>query len=358
MAARSGISWTDHSFAPWHGCTKVSVGAKGACALCYAENLDDLRFHRVRFGNFPRLRSPQSTWDEPRAWNRKAAKDGVRRFVFCSHLSDVFDNQVDPTWRADLFLLIHETPNLIWLLLTKRPQNIVKLGPDPAAWPRNAAIGCTVVTQAEADRDVPVLLAAKAALGPAFAFLSCEPLMEAVDLSEWLFGRAGGPCAECPLDADCWCGWQGRHTLDGEAGIGWVIAGGETDQGKQRARPSNPDWFRQLRDQCAAAGVPFHFKQWGSWLPGQNEVFPGFPDPRGHERWVARFQDRTDPAPTAGFGHRDVSSAALKGGKYLLFGQRPYGPGVGYFTMHIGAKRAGRHLDGVLHDARPEVARG
>ncbi len=133
MAERSAISWTDHSFAPWHGCTKVSNGPRGACAHCYAENLDDTRFHKVKFGNHPRQRSPESTWAQPRAWNRKAAKAGTRPFVFCSHLSDVFDNQVDPTWRADLFLLIHETPHLVWLLLTKRPQNILKMA--PGMWP-------------------------------------------------------------------------------------------------------------------------------------------------------------------------------------------------------------------------------
>lgn len=238
MAERSAIAWTDHSFAPWHGCTKVSTGPLGACVGCYAENIDVTRFKKVEgFGNFPRVRAPDSTWKQPRAWDRKAAAAGEQRFVFCSHLSDVFDNQVDPTWRADLFLLMHETPHLIWLLLTKRPQNILKLGWPAHIWPKNAAIGCTVVTQEEANRDVPVLLYAKQQLNPAFAFLSCEPLMGPINLRE---------AHQAPIRLPR---------------VDQVIAGGETNQGKHRARDSDEAWFRDLRDQCAAAGVPFFMKQ-------------------------------------------------------------------------------------------------
>jgi len=257
MGDTTAISWCDATFNGWIGCTEVSVGEKGACVGCYARELA-ARYGMAEWGNHPRHRTSAANWRKPLIWNRKAERDGTRPFVFCSSLADVFDNQVPPEWRRDLFDLIRATPHLTWLLLTKRPQNIVKLFCDTfigfgrsTAWPTNAAIGCTVVTQEEADRDVPVLLRAKATLSPAFAFVSMEPLLSAVDLRH-LFSfcpehdYAGGFCVgPCPS----------RVRLD------WTIVGGETDQGKHKARMMDPDWARSLRDQCRVAGVPFHLKQ-------------------------------------------------------------------------------------------------
>jgi protein gp37 len=238
----SHISWTDATFNPWIGCTKVSVGDKGACELCYAEALS-ARYGFAQWGNHPRKRTSEANWRKPLAWDRRAAKEGMRPFVFCASLADVFDNQVDPMWRFDLFELIKATPNLTWLLLTKRPQNIMHLfrealhllpGGEEANWPFNAAIGFTAVTQLEIDRDSKHALAAYHTLKPAFLFCSGEPLMEAMDIPPGLLALGD------------------RF---------WMISGGETDQGGRRARPSHPDWFRSLRDQCAAAGVTFHMKQ-------------------------------------------------------------------------------------------------
>jgi protein gp37 len=278
MAEHSHISWTDHSFAPWFGCTKVSVGPKGACENCYAEHLTVTRFGKAWWGpHAERVRSAASTWKRPLAWDRKAARDGTRPFVFCSHLSDVFDNQVDPAWRLDLFTLIAETPHLTWLLLTKRPQNIARLFSEacletraddsPASdwWPRNAAIGCTIVTQSEANRDVPHLLDA-GIVNPAFTFLSMEPLLGPVDLTR-IPGYAACPNydalaglgREDPDYSNDWWGCRGPR-------IDWVITGGETDQGGRNARPSNPDWFRSLRDQCQSAGRAYQHKQNGEFL--------------------------------------------------------------------------------------------
>lgn len=318
MAEASGISWTDHSFAPWHGCTKVSTGALGACEGCYAEHLDDTRFHRVRFGDHPRVKSAGSTWRQPLAWDRKAAKAGESRFVFCSHLSDVFDNQVNPAWRAELFDLIRRTPHLTWLLLTKRPQNILRMVEEiyytgarhadlSDCWPRNAAIGCTAVTQAEADRDVWALLTAAEKLRPALSFVSCEPLMGPIDLTRlvkgsWVLNGFSGVAASPHT--------HNKHWLQP---LGWVISGGETDQGKHKARPTHPDWERALRDQCAAVGVPYHRKQAGEWVA--EDQFPG-------ASWLT-CEERVWP----------------DGGS----------------SWRVGKKRAGRLLDGVLHDARPGV---
>lgn len=308
MAENSHISWTNHTFNPWIGCTRVSP----ACDGCYAAALmggEGGRFTRVQWGGpgvgeGTRDRTAPSTWAKVRKWNKLASDAPGQTFVFCASLADVFDNAVPPEWRRDLFDLIRATPNLTWLLLTKRPGNIVKLfegalGPEalvPDApgrvyeWPRNAAIGCTVVTQEEADRDVPKLLAAKAALNPAFAFLSMEPLLGPVDISMYLLGIDDVTGQTTP--------W-----------VDWVITGGETDQGAHKARPADPAWFRSLRDQCAAAGVPFHFKQWGEWVSesetgfatGILTVFPHTDDPQ--RRVVSRIGKHADPCTLDGVRH-------------------------------------------------------
>ena len=162
--------------------------------------------------------------------------------VFCASLADVFDNHpsILPEWRADLWALIRATPNLDWLMLTKRSGNIAKmLPPDWGRGYPNVWLGCTVVNQAEADRDIPKLMAIPATV----RFLSMEPLLGPVDLV--------GDQAESGF----------KPWLDG---IHLVIVGGESGPG---ARPTHPDWARSLRDQCVKAGVAFHFKQWGNWHP-------------------------------------------------------------------------------------------
>lgn len=241
MAENSEIEWTDHTFNPWIGCTKVSPG----CDHCYAERREDKRLHRVRWGaGQPRQRT--KTWGDPERWNKAHdaffAQYGRRQRVFCASLADVFDNEVDPAWRADLFRLISETPNLDWLLLTKRIGNAARMmfeargGHLPL---QNAWLGATVVNQDEADRDIPKLLATPAAK----RFLSIEPMLGPIDLKRLLHYDTG-------------------RTI---RGIDWVICGGESGPG---ARPMHPDWARALRDQCTAAGVAFFFKQWGEWAPG------------------------------------------------------------------------------------------
>ena len=267
MAENTKIEWTDHTFNPWIGCTKVGPG----CDHCYAENLMDKRMGVAVWGpGNERVRTKPANWKMPLRWNAQAAafmaQHGRRQRVFCASLADVFDNAVDPQWRADLFGLIQQTPNLDWLLLTKRIGNVRGLlaelahGSDPALslldmMPLpNVWIGATIVNQDEADRDIPKLLAVPAAK----RFLSMEPLLGPVDLHL----KREQPCTMCvswncelhgrPDDAPC------LRRPD------WVIVGGESGP---RARPMHPDWARSLRDQCEAAGVPFLFKQWGEWMP-------------------------------------------------------------------------------------------
>jgi len=229
MAENSKIEWTDHSFSPWIGCTRVSP----ACDNCYAADMAK-RYGWAKWGpGEVRRFAAASTWKQTLAWNRKAQRDGVRRRVFCSHLSDVFDAEVDDEWRVVLIERIHETPWLDWLLLTKRPKVAAEFFDDVGV-PGNCWVGTTVEDQKMADLRIPILMSIPARV----RFLSCEPLLSSLDLSRWL------------------------------PSLSWCIGGGESGP---KSRPSHPDWFRELRDQCAATGVPYFFKQWGEHAPYRPE---------------------------------------------------------------------------------------
>lgn len=257
----SKIEWTDHTFNPWWGCVKVSPG----CEHCYAETLS----HRYKFDVWgpakttARRGMSANYWKQPFKWHKAAEADGVRRRVFCASMADVFEDHPGVVeWRAQLFSLIEQTPALDWLLLTKRPENMPRFAPAHWAggWPDNVWAMTSVENQEQAEKRIPLLLRVPARVRG----LSCEPLLGPVDLTRLL------------VVTPCWhCG-----NLDGEAGrchcgvctppdIHWVIVGGESGHG---ARPMHPDWARSLRDQCQAALVAFHFKQWGeykptSWMP-------------------------------------------------------------------------------------------
>ena len=126
----SKIEWTDHTFNPWIGCQKVSAG----CDHCYAEALMDLRYRKVKWGpHGVRRRTSEQNWKMPLKWHDQAEEfkemHGRRPRVFCASLADVFDNKADPVWREDLFAFIRECHRLDWLLLTKRPQNVLRMLP-------------------------------------------------------------------------------------------------------------------------------------------------------------------------------------------------------------------------------------
>lgn len=238
MGEQTAIEWCDHTFNPWIGCTKVSP----ACDNCYAEALMDTRYGRVRWGaGEDRLRTSEANWAKPRAWNRKAAVSGERPFVFSASLADVFDNEVDDLWRADLFALIEATPNLVWLLLTKRIGNVLKMT-DPErgnpCLPRNAAVGATFPNQEEYDRDRMKLWEVKHRRDPVFTFGSFEPLLGPVILD--------------------------KYAPD------WIIVGGESGTS---ARNMPLEWPRSMQRQAAELGRVFNFKQVG----GRG------PDKGGHE---------------------------------------------------------------------------
>lgn len=217
--------------------------------------MDDRR-HFVKWGaGQPRRRTSAANWKLPARWDRKAASLGIRYRVFCSSLADVFDNEVDDAWRGDLWEIVEKTPNLDWLLLTKRIGNVPKMLPSSIARLPNVWLGVTVVNQDEADRDIPKLLGVDVA-GP--RWLSMEPLLEPVSL-DFAFSdeqayvverrRAGLP--------------YGRRFVD------WTVVGGESGP---HARPMLDAWALDLRHQCAAAGVPYFFKQ------GSEANWPTFKD--------------------------------------------------------------------------------
>lgn len=330
MGTNSAIQWTDHTFNPWRGCTKVSQG----CKNCYAETLS-ARNPSVLGIWGPKGSRPvaaESYWKQPEKWDREAKEQGVRKRVFCASLADVFEGpETMPAdaWedvelaRLRLWAWIEATPNLDWLILTKRPENFWKVGLSffggpglmAGGMPENAWIGTSVEDQKTADERIPELLKIPATV----RFLSCEPLIGSVQLD----------ALTCGADFDAegagyYNSLKGKaFELDGEPGqsgpsIDWVICGGESGHG---ARPMHPDWARSLRDQCVSAGVPYFFKQWGEWAPESN---------------LNPESDRLD-------------HISLYNAEYHVF----EGGGRSY---KIGKKRAGRLLDGREWNEFPGVS--
>lgn len=312
MGQDTAIEWADHTFNPWWGCTAVSP----ACDHCYAEALAK-RTGAANLWKGERRRTSEANWNLPLKWNRQAERDGRRFRVFCASMADVFDNQVDREWRDALWRLIGDTPHLDWLLLTKRPQNIPKFIPDcDDSWPwPNVWLGTTVENQTEADRRIPHLLAAPAAM----RFLSCEPLLGPIEL-------------QCIRDDPRLCGLDVIERRPGKASIDWVIAGGESGP---NARPSHPDWFRQLRDVCAHFEVPFFFKQWGEFSP----VADVLSAVRQRRRSVL-LQPGGSPVPEDVAMRGDCPAESRDGWQYMSC---------------LGKKAAGRLLDGRTHDAFPAI---
>lgn len=298
MGAKTGIEWTDDTFNPWWGCEKVSP----ACAHCYAETWAKRTGHKLWGRGAERRFFGDKHWQEPVKWNREAREfarcacgfagpvpfesgrcpkcqhSGLvyeRRRVFCASMADWLEDRDDLTPHlARLLALIHATPHLDWLLLTKRPGNFhgrveaatgqalrgkypIEVWEMAYAWwcgypPQNVWVGTTVEDQTRAEERIPELLRIPATV----RFLSCEPLLGPVELRT--------------IEDE-----KGRYAISlrnpDMNRIHWVIAGGESGA---KARPMHPEWARSLRDQCAAAGVPFFFKQWGEWAPGHNDALP------------------------------------------------------------------------------------
>jgi len=349
VSENSNIAWCDHTFNSWIGCTKVSPG----CDHCYAERERASTALRVVWGaGNPRHRTAESTWNNPKRWNARHAeffaKHGRRQRVFCASLADVFDNAVDPAWRRDLFELIACTPNLDWLLLTKRIGNarmmlndvVDELSHGLNTWDEmpwgNVWVGATIVNQPEADRDIWKLLVVPARVH----FLSIEPQLGLIDLESVAWPNTdghrvdvlrGGYWNQAPYMAGARSAALGApkggftNHFDMPATVDAVFVGGESGP---RARPTHPMWIRALRDQCAGADVPLLFKQWGQWRPGSDAT-----------------NEQLDAARADGWVSLD---GAFHDGK----DERAFRPGDER-VISIGKKLAGRTLDGAIHHAFP-----
>ena len=288
MGSQTGIAWTDHTFNPWRGCTKVSAG----CANCYAEALS--KRSPAVLGEWgptgKRAIAAESYWRLPVQWNAAAKRDGVRRRVFCASLSDVFEDRpelVAP--RARLFDTIARTPHLDWLLLTKRPENVLRLWPGTVVENppmvevcghmvfSNVWLGVSVEDQATADARIPILLDTPAA----GLFVSYEPALGKVSFDRLATGELGR------LDS-----LRGYYFVDGRnepistPRLNWLIVGGESGP---KARPFDVGWARSVVEQCRRAGVPCFVKQLGARpIPLTPMRLPSFDAVTGrrHRGWI------------------------------------------------------------------------
>jgi protein gp37 len=373
MAETTEISWSDATICFWIGCSRKSP----ACTNCFADRDwgEDSRFNRAKWGvHGTRSATKPSSWRKLYKWDREAKASGIRKRVFVNSLSDTFeewdglmlDHRGNTLWinhddgqiaatgefkpfdtktavlryltmtdiRNKMFKIIDETPNVDYLLLTKRPENILKMWPERAGlqsqWVGekdtfdgknvyvhrpNCWLGTTVENQEYADKRVPELLKCRD-LAPVL-FLSCEPLLGPIEFSD--VSKRSDAVKQL-----------GKPAL---SGIDWIIGGAESGP---KARPTNITWARSLCDQCRNAGVAFHWKQNGEWVNG--------------------FE----------FGRDDGSYVTCQHGEVLKVGKDTqvhyWGDDGESWANHendvavkVGTKKSGRLLDGVLHDAFPKV---
>ena len=250
MGEQSKISWTHHTFNPWIGCTKVSPG----CKHCYAEGTAKFRGWAEWGPGKPRKPKAESGWKEPLAWNRKAEAARVFRRVFCASLADVFDDEAPEGGRERLARTIAATPNLIWMLLTKRPERIHSYRPLFRRYGKRIWLGATMENQEWFETRWPILCKEHWA---AVRFASMEPLLGPIHIP---------PQAIAPAVVK-----NGVH--HGTHQLNWIITGGESGFAAT-VRPMHPEWVRPIRNICQAQAVPFHFKQWGEFWPATGADTP------------------------------------------------------------------------------------
>jgi len=299
----TGIEWTDATWNPVTGCTKVSQG----CKHCYAERDWARLVHLPAYQGraFTDVECHPKRLDQPLIWRRP-------RRIFVNSMSDLFHPAVPFEFIEQVHEVIRESERHTFQILTKRPGRMLEFwkwrkevylaNAYTSTPPRNAWYGVSVEDQATADERIQLLLQTPAAV----RWISAEPLLGPVRVGQYL-SRTNMPGLSMP------------GFVDSLPGIDWVVAGGESGP---KARPSHPDWFRSLRDQCKAAGVPFLFKQWGEWSPQADTLLNGKID--------AILIDKA---------HTYYGTAA------------GFCPAEGMFRF--GKKAAGRHLDGMLHDEYP-----
>lgn len=322
MSANSKIEWCDHTFNAWWGCVRVSP----ACRFCYADTTASRYGHQLWRKNGDRRMLSDNYWRQPLRWNREAEAASRPALVFCSSMADVFEDRRDlDAPRERLWELIDATPWLIWQLLTKRPENVARLAPWGGNWPDRVWLGTSVENQQFAEQRIPALLEIPARV----RFLSCEPLLGPIDLTPW---TDHAPWTYTESGVLCTCGAPMRGDTQCPAPqLDWVIGGGESGA---KARPSHPDWFRSLRDQCKAAGAPYFHKQFGEHVEVSDH-------PQSRDLWVGNDGAVTRWHP--GDSHSRTGLGPFRGSA----------DNGSVLVRRVGKKTAGRELDGRIHDEMP-----
>jgi protein gp37 len=379
MADGTKIEWTDATWNPITGCAVVSPG----CTNCYAMKLAGTRLqhHPSRAGltqpskSGPvwngKVRFNQDWLDQPLRWKRP------RMIFVCAH-GDLFAENVPDEWIDKVFAVMAIAPQHTFQVLTKRPERMReyvgalllkkrsvfsaafavtgsgKTKTIAEAFSRaeettpedidrrwiplpNVWLGVSVEDQERADERIPILLDTPAAV----RWISAEPLLGPIDLSEFVIcpNARNGLFMDPDTGAyECCKSCEGTGLT---GGLDWVVAGGESGQG---ARPMHPDWVRSLRDQCADAGVAFHFKQWGEWSP----IHLVFGEPGMDDDSAAPIDGCCDQ-PAAHTAEQECFF--LQDKHWVHWPQVDTREAIG--VRRIGKAAAGRTLDGITHDAYP-----
>lgn len=353
MADHTAIEWTDATWNPITGCSVVSPG----CTNCYAMKLAGTRLkHHPSRAGLTRDSKAGPVWNGKVRLNREWLNQPLRwkrphRIFVCAH-GDLFAENVPDEWIDQVFAVMALAGQHTFQVLTKRAARMrtyVSSLPERAdavaraaacLWPgedsdeayypveeairaplRNVWLGVSAEDQQRADERVPELLATPAAV----RFVSAEPLLGPIDFTFIEAATREGREHGIKIDA-----------LKPPRGLDWIIVGGES--GKD-ARPMHGDWARTIRDQCAAAGTAFFFKQWGDWAPNVGAV----------DDWTL-----DDDPEISRFEHREWEDGRWSEPFYPMWcdwSDGNYDPE--HCVSRIGKRRAGRLLDGLLHDAMP-----
>jgi protein gp37 len=351
MADGTHIEWADATWNPITGCAVVSPGCTNCYAMRHAARMERMlpperRGDAVLPNHYAALTKPSKAgpvWTgrvniapyhiitKPLRWRKP-------KRIFVNSMGDLFHESILDAWIDLVFAVMALAPQHQFLVLTKRPERMQNYTRNPATperiakagahmenakgfdgditesaiwdagWPLpNVWKGVSVEDQPRADERIPILLDTPAAV----RWISAEPLLGAVDLRVYMPNALWNNLAS----------WK-QPELD------WIVAGGESGPG---ARPCHPDWARSLRDQCAAAGVPFFWKQWGEWAP--HRARPGGDEGGDLRRGYVRYLQGDGREPDGHFRKGDGAVA------------------------RVGKRAAGRLLDGRTHDAFPKVTR-
>ena len=318
MGDKSKIEWTDATWNPIRGCSRVSEG----CRNCYAESVAArLSNPGQAYEGLATMTTSGPRWTGKVQMVPEHLEDPIRwkrpRRIFVNSMSDLFHPNVTITQMTDIFEVMAKAPQHVFQVLTKRPDLMMqyvnaeigvgvayRLGKqkEPGFWPlKNVWLGVSVEDQRTAEERIPLLLRTTAAK----RFISAEPLLGPINLYNIFGGERSILSCESYCSNDG-CGWPA--CIGNE--LHWCIVGGESGHG---ARPMHPQWARELRDQCRESGIQFFFKQWGEFEPSHL---------------------------------LDTGIVAV------------HGKGIGHQAVmkRVGKKAAGRLLDGVEHNEMPAVA--